>query len=110
LPPRLVRLDEFLKGFPKDSWEHGIGEWNWILVEPRPLATPLPKYGQLRIWQPVVVANPLRLGNRPEPYVGPFRTAYPNPSAAKLGPLGRPRYPPRPQPPLGNPLSSFPRS
>ena len=82
LPSRLVRLAEFLKGFPQDSWEHGIGEWNWILVEPQPLATPIPKYGKLRIWQTVVDSNQLRLGKRPEPYVGPPRTAYPDPSAA----------------------------
>lgn len=42
LLPRLVRLAEFLKGFPQDSWEHGIGEWNWILEEPQPSATPIP--------------------------------------------------------------------
>ena len=49
LPASLRQLADVLAAVPV-SWDHGIGDWNWIVLEPVPLCRPIPALGKLNLW------------------------------------------------------------
>jgi|GEM_PF-3047675 len=66
LAKSLKSLAEFLKPFPKVSWQNGIGEWNWILTEPVALVKPITIPGKLNVWKASFPADKL-ICAKPDP-------------------------------------------
>lgn len=55
----LQPLVDYLRALPTESWRHGIGDWNWIFVEPAPLQHPVKTRGKLNLWRGSIPAEQL---------------------------------------------------
>jgi len=77
----LELLGTYLKPLPDESWDHGIGDWNWLLLDPLPLQQPIPSAGKLNLWNAEMPAEQLVCGPpvtsvaRPDPFGYPALTA-----------------------------------
>jgi hypothetical protein len=78
LPEYLIPLAKFLKKFPRKSWEHGLGDANWIFTDPVPLVTPLKTGGKLNLWRGTFAETDLAVRADFRPPQGPTATEYVN--------------------------------
>lgn len=80
LPTRLRRVADALQRADV-TWEHGIGEWNWIMLDPTPLLRPITVLGKLNLWHAEFPEKQLDCG---EPTPGcrrPSASDWPDPDA-----------------------------
>lgn len=91
LPATLGRLADVLSE-ASVIWEHGIGEWNWIVLDPAPLITPIPAMGKLNLWNAEFSEESLSCGNVFPNSGRPLSCDYPDISSKEVEfvPLTRP--------------------
>lgn len=91
LPASLGRLADVLSA-ASVSWDHGIGEWNWIVLDPQPLIVPIPALGKLNLWNAEFLPQSLGCGGVTPDCGRPAASDYPNISSKEVEfvPVARP--------------------